>query len=70
MSNQQPIKFKMNAKQKEIFEQLTTAQQIRLLQALEARQSKTIKASDTTRRARVQQDDSQDIVNQYQDRLI
>ncbi|MCC5642737.1 hypothetical protein LC607_07225 [Nostoc sp. CHAB 5824] len=74
MLRRQPTKFRMTAKQKEIFNQLTTAQQLRLLQVLELRQyksaSKRIKPSSATRRAKVTQDDSQDIVNRYQDHLI
>ncbi|WP_392477716.1 hypothetical protein [Nostoc sp. C110] len=73
MINKQPAKFTMNAKQKEIFHQLTTEKQIRLLQVLEARQSQTgqrrIKPSNRTKTKQVYQDDSQDIVNQYQDHL-
>ncbi|MDZ8089790.1 MAG: hypothetical protein RMY16_30180 [Nostoc sp. DedQUE12b] len=74
LRRQQTAKFKMTAKQKEIFNQLTTAQQLRLLQVLELKQyqkgSKRIRPSNRTKAKPIIQDDSQDIVNQYQDRLI
>lgn len=70
MSNQQPIKFKMNSQQRSIFDQLNTAQQIRLLQTLEAKQAKTIKPAKPIRHTKAYQDDSQEIINQYQDHLI
>ncbi|MCC5658638.1 hypothetical protein LC608_16920 [Nostoc sp. XA010] len=69
--NQVFIKFDLNADQRNIFDQLTPAQQRRLIKVLEGRQRqrRVIKASSNPRRAKVLQDDSQDIVNQYQDRL-
>lgn len=74
--NQVFIKFDLNAEQRNIFDQLTLPQQRRLIKILESKQltgkRRTIKASGNPRRARPNQatQDSQDIVNQYQDRLI
>ncbi|RCJ38112.1 hypothetical protein A6769_10185 [Nostoc punctiforme NIES-2108] len=72
--NQVFIKFDLNADQRNIFDRLTPVQQRRLIKVLETKQRtdkrRAIKASSNPRRAKVLQDDSQDIVNQYQDRLI
>ncbi len=69
-------KFNLNADQRNIFDQLTTAQQRRLIKVLESKQltgkRRTIKASSNPRRARPNQatQDTQGIENQYQDRLM
>ena len=72
--NQVFIKFDLNADQRNIFDRLTPAQQRRLIKVLETRQRtgnrRVIKASSNPRRAKVLQDESQDIVNQYQDRRM
>lgn len=71
------IKFKFNAGQQEIFDRLTIAQKQRLLQVLELKEktgtnSKVVVIKDTKddKTTKIIQDDAQDIVNQYQDRLI
>ncbi|QLE48216.1 hypothetical protein FD724_08825 [Nostoc sp. C057] len=71
--NQVFTKFDLNADQRDIFDRLTLAQQRRLIKVLETKQRtgkrRVIKASGNPRRAKVLQDDSQDIINQYQDHL-
>ncbi|MEH2307619.1 hypothetical protein [Nostoc sp.] len=72
--NQVFIKFDLNADQRDIFDRLTLAQQRRLIKVLEGKQRtgkrRVIKASGNPSRTKVIQDDSQEIINQYQDRLI
>ncbi|MBN3872296.1 MAG: hypothetical protein HWQ23_19015 [Nostoc sp. JL33] len=71
--NQVFTKFNLNADQRNIFDRLTPAQQRRLIKVLEAKQRtgkrQVIKASSNPRRAKVLQDDSLLIVNQYQNHL-
>lgn len=67
-------KFQLTPDQIKIFDRLNLAQKRRLIKVLESKQGqrRVIKASSNPRRARPNQatQDSQDIVNQYQDRLI
>jgi hypothetical protein len=71
--NQVIEKFQLTPDQIKIFDQLTLAQKRRLIKVLEGKQGqrRVIKASSNPRRARPNQatQDSQDIVNQYQDLL-